>query len=68
MLQERNQRRRHGDDLLGADVHVLDLVRARLRELVAVAGRDALVDEVAVLVERGVGLGDVALLFLIGVR
>ena len=65
MLQERDQRRGHGDDLLGADVHVLDLVGPRLRERVAVAGRDALVDEVALVVEARVGLGDVVLLLLV---
>ena len=47
VLEERDQRRRHRDDLLGRDVHVLDLVGASLGERVAVAGRDALGDEVA---------------------
>ena len=36
-----------------------------LGELVAVAARDALADEVALGVELGVGLGDVVLLFLV---
>ena len=66
VLQERDERRGHRDDLLGADVHELDLLRARLRELVAVAGRHALVDEVAPVVEVRVGLGDVALLLVVG--
>ena len=44
--------RRHRDDLLRRDVHVVDLLGARLRNCVAVAGLHALVDEVAVLVER----------------
>ena len=66
VLEERDERRRHGHDLLGADVHVVDLVRPRLGERVAVAGRDPLVDEVAVVVERRVGLGDVVLLLLVG--
>ena len=66
VLEERDQRRRHRDDLLGADVHVLDLVRARLRERVPVAARHALADEVALGVERRVGLGDVMLLLLVG--
>ena len=66
VLEERDQRRGHGDDLLGADVHVLDLVRARLRERVPVARRDALADEVAVVVERRVRLRDVVLLLLVG--
>ena len=66
VLEERDQRRRDRDDLLGADVHVLDAVRRDLRELVAVAARDALGDEVALLVERRVRLGDVVLLLLVG--
>ena len=45
VLEERDQRRRHRDDLLGADVHVLDLRRPRLGELVAVAGGHALVEK-----------------------
>ena len=65
VLQERDQRGGHGDDLLGADVHVLDLVGARLRERVAVAGRHALVHEVTFVVEARVGLGDVMLLLLV---
>jgi hypothetical protein len=66
VLEERDERRRDRDDLLGRDVHVLDLVGPRLRERVAVARRDALVDEVALLVERGVRLGDDVLLLLVG--
>ena len=42
VLQERDERGGHRDDLLGAHVHELDLLRPRLRELVAVAGRHAL--------------------------
>ena len=40
VLEERDERGRHGDDLLGRDVHVLDLAGARLRERVAEARRD----------------------------
>ncbi len=42
VLEERDERGRDRHDLLGRDVHVLDLVRARLGELVAVARRDPL--------------------------
>ena len=66
MLEERDQRRRDRDDLLGADVHVLDLVRAGLGEGVPVARRHTLADEVALGVERRVRLGDVVLLLLVG--
>ena len=54
MLEERDERRRDGHDLLGTDVHVLDLVRAGLREGVPVAARHALGREVALGVERRV--------------
>ena len=66
VLEERDERGRHGDDLLGAHVHVLDLVRRAPRGTVAVARRDALVDEVALVVERRVGLRDDVLLLLVG--
>ena len=66
VLQERDERRGHRDDLLGAHVHEVDLLRTRLRELVPVARRHALVDEVALGVEGRVGLGDVALLLVVG--
>ena len=51
VLQERDERGGHGHDLLGAHVHVVDLAGPGLGELVEVAGRHLLVDEVAVLVE-----------------
>ena len=66
VLEERDERGGDRDDLLGRDVHVVDLVRARLGELVAVARRDPLGQEVAGGVERRVGLGDDVLLFLVG--
>ena len=66
VLEERDERGRHGDDLLGRDVHVLDLAGARLGERVAVARRDALGGEVALVVERRVGLRDDVLLLLVG--
>ena len=52
-------------DLLGADVHVLDLIGPSLGECVAEASRNALVHEVALIVEAGIGLRDVMLLFLV---
>ena len=88
VLEERDQRRGDRDDLLGRDVHELDLVgRHRgdlgggaeedvLLELEAeafergglrrAAHEDAVVDEPALVVELGVGLGDDVLLLLIG--
>ena len=58
MLEERDEGRGDRDDLLGADVHVLDLIGTRLGERVAIARRDALGDEMATIVEGRVGLGD----------
>ena len=66
VLEERDQRGGHGHDLLGAHVHVFDLLGAGLRERVPVARRDPLGDEVALLVQDGVRLGDVVLLLLVG--
>ena len=66
VLEERDERRGDRDDLLGRHVHVFDLVGARLRERVAVARRDPLGGEVALVVERRVGLGDDVLLLLVG--
>ncbi len=66
VLEERDQGGRHRDDLLGGHVHELDLLRARLRELVPVPCRHALVDEVAFLVQRGVCLRDVPILLVVG--
>src|SRR3954453_23630583 len=66
VLEERDERCRHGDDLLGRHVHVFDLAGARLREGVAIARRDALGGEVTLVVERRIGLCDDVLLFLVG--
>ena len=66
VLEERDERGGDGDDLLGRHVHVLDLAGAGLRERVPVARRDALGDEVALVVERRVRLGDDVLLLLVG--
>ncbi len=64
VLEERDQRGGHRDDLRGRHVDVLDLVGRGQRELVPVAARDQLVGELAVLVEFGVGLRDHVLAFL----
>ncbi len=58
MLQERHQRRGHGDDLLGRDVHVADIGRFLERELALEAAWDEFVDELALGVQFGIGLGD----------
>ncbi len=66
MLEERDERSGHRHDLLGAHVHVVDLAGPGLGEQLAMTGRHPLIDEVALLVEPGVGLGDVALLLVVG--
>ena len=66
VLEERDERGRDGDDLLGRDVHVFDLAGTRFGERVPVARRDALGEEVALVVERRIGLGDDVLLLLVG--
>ena len=58
VLEKRDHRRGDGDQLLGRDVHQLDLFAVHEHELAVLAGIDQLVDEGAVVVERGVGLGD----------
>ena len=66
VLQEGDQPGGHGDDLLGRDVHVGDAGGFEFEELALVAAGDGLALEGAVLVERGVGLRDDVLFFLVG--
>ena len=58
VLEERDQRRRHRDQLLGRDVDHSDRVRPRQHELAVLAAADQLAREAAVGVQLGVGLGD----------
>ena len=64
MLQERDHGGGHAHDLLGADVHVVDVLAGLLEELVLVADEHAVLGEVLLIVERRVGLRDVELLLL----
>ena len=57
VLEERHERGGHRDDLHGRDVHVVDAAGLDDREVAARAGGDAVGGD-AVLVDRGVGLGD----------
>jgi hypothetical protein len=52
VLQEGDQRRRHPDDLLGRDVHVLHVVRLDRGQVAADAGEDVLRADLAGLVEH----------------
>ena len=69
MLEERNQGRCHRHHLARGNVHVLDLVGGDEHGLAGAAAgthQDHVLDELALGVERGVGLCDQALHFVIG--
>ena len=66
VLEERDQRRRDGDELLGRDVLVVDLVPVGRDELAVEAGDDAVLLDAPGRVRLGVGLGDDVVLFLPG--
>ena len=58
VLEERNQAGRHRDQLLRADVHVLDFVDVLQHEVAGLAGVDQLRHDVALFIELHVGLRD----------
>src|SRR6185369_7693300 len=62
VLEERNERRRHRNELFRADVDVVDAVALDGDEVAAGPRADAVVDEVVLLVQPCVGLGDDVLL------
>ncbi len=64
VLEERDQRRGHRDELLRRHVHVVQLLGRDHAKLAALARRDPFLDEAAVPVDLGVGLGDDELLLL----
>ena len=64
VLEERDQRRRDRDELLGRDVLVVDLVALGRDELAVEAGDDPLLLDAARAVGLGVGLGDDVVLLL----
>ena len=68
VLEERDHRGGDADDLLRADVHVVDDVDRLLQELVLPADEHPVLGEAVVLIERGVGLRDVELLLLRGIE
>ena len=65
VFQEGDEGGRYGYDLLGRDVHVLDVAGVFQQEFMFVAHGDALAQEAAVLVQGGGGLGDVVVVFLV---
>src|SRR4051794_4211955 len=69
VLEERDHRRRDRPDLLGRDVHEVDLVGRHRHVLTGLRAADDLVaDEVALVVELGVRLRDAQRLLLRGVE
>ena len=63
VLEERNQARGHRDELLRADVHVLDFVAMLQHEVAGLARVHQIGDDAALLIELDVGLGDDVLVF-----
>ena len=63
VLEERDERRGDGDELLRRDVDVVDLLARRQDEVAGLPRVDALALQVAVLVELDVGLRDDVLVF-----
>ncbi len=66
VLQERNQAGGHGDQLLGRDVHVIDPRRLDVDEVALAAAGDAFAQEIALVVDGRVGLGDDVVLLAVG--
>ncbi len=66
VLQERDEGGGKRNQLLGGDVDVVDLLPRQELEVARLPGGDELVDETAVLVDPGVGLGDIVVLFFPG--
>ena len=66
VLEERNQDGRHRHQLVRRHVHVLDLIGAHHGELAADARRHQIGGEVALRIERRVGLRDGVLLLVEG--
>src|SRR5712691_279946 len=64
VLEEGNERGRHRDELLGADVDVVHLRALGEDEVAGLAGRHAVLHDRALVVELDVGLGDRVLVLL----
>ena len=66
MLQERDQAGRDTDHLLGRDVHVLDLIDLDGDKVGLVSSGERGTFQLAMIIHRGVGGGEVGLAFLVG--
>ncbi len=58
VLQERNERRRHRDELLGRHVHEVDLAGRHQLHVAGMAAHDHVLGEATAIVDRGVRLRD----------
>ncbi|EKD22291.1 MAG: hypothetical protein ACD_87C00064G0001 [uncultured bacterium] len=58
MFEKRDQRRRHTDQLIGGDIHHVDLRRHDGEEVASLSGGNEAPDKFPVLVQGSVGLGD----------
>ena len=66
VFEEGDQRRRHRNELVRRHVHVVDDVRLEEREIAPLPTQDEFVDEVPLLIQRGVGLSDPDLFLVVG--
>ena len=64
VLEERDQRRGDGNELLGRDVHVVDALAGQEHDVAGLTADDEIADEMAVLVDRRVRLRDRVFLLL----
>ena len=65
MLQERDQGRSHRYELVWCHIHVVDVIGLKQRKVPPLPAEDKIVDEVAVWVQRCIGLGDSRLLLFV---
>jgi len=66
MIQERDQRGRHAHQLIGRDVHVLDLFRRHQHVFTGLAGGNLSAGEASLFIQGGIGLGNRVFLFIHG--
>ena len=68
MLEEWNQRRGDGDELLRRHVHVVHAIARHERHVTLLPAEHEIVSELAVVIELGIRLGDDRVLFAVGVE
>src|SRR5207248_644268 len=65
MFEERNEARRHGDELLWRDIHVMDFRRFHFQKVAAITDRDLLLGKMSLRVHGRVRLRDEEILLTI---